>query len=477
MNFPSIDLPVSNWRSGIRKTILFSIFIALTVNAAAQNDSIRYDLSLSGLASSGRYSPFWLQSNQYGKISADPFSTNLMGGISKEYGNKNKLFDYGFKADLLVQLDKKSTIYFHELYAKARFSVFDMAIGAREEHYGNQDSTLSAGGFLFSKNARPIPKIFAGIEHFTAIPFTFSFIEIKGGLSHGWFTDNIYTTGSFLLHNFLYGRIGGKLPVHIQYGLDHVAEWGGYGAAYGQQPSSLKDFINVLKGHSGGSSGEAINALGNHIISQSIRLDADISDFKLAAYWQNISEDGPIRMIGNTMNAPDGLGGFSIRNKNFPFIKGILYEYLQTTDQSGPYHDKDGMVYGGSDSYFQNYVYNNGWSYYSRIIGTPFISSAVYNKNGEVYTLNNRVIVHHFGVEGSICEYNYKAMASFSKNYGTYGVPKYAQNTSTLLEINKQFPQFQNIEISCSLGADFGQLYGNSTGLLISVRKRGSLFK
>ena len=78
MNFPSIDLPVSNWRSGIRKTILFSIFIALTVNAAAQNDSIRYDLSLSGLASSGRYSPFWLQSNQYGKISADPFSTNLM---------------------------------------------------------------------------------------------------------------------------------------------------------------------------------------------------------------------------------------------------------------------------------------------------------------------------------------------------------------------------------------------------------------
>jgi hypothetical protein len=447
------------------------------VGLFAQNDTIHYDLSLAGLVSTGQFSPFWLQSYQYGKVSANPFSTNLMGGISKEYGNKKKLFDYGFKADLLVQVDKKSTIYFHELYAKARFSIFDMAIGAREEHYGNQDSTLSGGGFLFSKNARPIPKVFVGIERFTTIPFTFSLIEIKGGISHGWFTDNIYTTNMLLHHKFLYGRLGGKLPVHIQYGLDHVAEWGGNVPGYGQQPTQLKDFLIIYKGKAGGSAGEAINALGNHIISQSIKLEVDLKNYKLAAYWQNISEDGPIRLIGNTMNSPDGLGGFSIKSRKKGYITGILYEYLQTTDQSGPYHDKDGMVYGGSDSYFYNYVYNNGWSNYSRIIGTPFISSAVYNKNGEVYTLNNRVIVHHFGVEGSICGYNYKALTSFSKNYGTYGIPKYAKNTSTLLEINKQFPQFQNIELSCSLGADFGQLYGNSTGLLISVRKRGNLLK
>ncbi|MDO9153042.1 MAG: hypothetical protein Q7U47_04935, partial [Paludibacter sp.] len=45
----------------------------------------------------------------------------------------------------------------------------------------------------------------------------------------------------------------------------------------------------------------------------------------------------------------DGLFGFSVKNKKFPVIQGFLYEYLTTTDQSGPYHDKDGMIYGGND--------------------------------------------------------------------------------------------------------------------------------
>ena len=334
--------------------------------------------------------------------------------------------------------------------------------------------------YYFRKTAVPIPKISAGIEQFTIVPFTFNLLEIKGGLSHGWFTDNIYTTGLLFHHKYLYGRLGGKLPVHIQYGLDHVAQWGGTTPGQGQQPLGLKNYLSIFLGHSGGSDaslGEQINTLGNHIISQSMKLDIDISDYKIAAYWQNISEDGPIRFIGNTMNATDGLWGISIKNKNFHLVKGLLYEYLNTTDQSGPYHDKDGLVYGGADSYFNNYVYNNGWSYYSRIIGTPFITSALYNRNGEVYTLNNRMKVHHFGIEGDMSGYKYKALASFSKNYGTYSTPTNIQNTSTLLEINKQFPQLNDWEIGCSIGGDFGKLFGNSAGMLVSVRKRGNLFR
>jgi len=465
----------------LRKVCSLAVFLFVINSVYAQSDTIKYDVSVSGVTSSGSYSPFWLQSNQYGKISSSPSSAELLIGVNKEYGNQSKLFDYGFKANMLLQTDKSHTkIYFHELYAKARFSVFDMAIGFREEQFGNQDSTLSGGGLLFSKNTRPMPKISIGIERFTTVPFTFNFLEIKGGLSHGWFTDNIYATGLLLHHKYLYARIGGKLPVHFQYGLDHVAQWGGLVPGYGQQPTGIRNYIPVFLGQSGGSdasSGEQINTLGNHIISQSMKLDLDISDYKIAAYWQNISEDGPIRFIGNTMNASDGLWGISIKNKNFPYVKGILYEYLNTTDQSGPYHDKDGLIYGGADSYFINYVYNNGWSYHSRIIGTPFITSALYNKNGEVYTLNNRVKVHHFGIEGDIAGYKYKALTSFSKNYGTYSTPIDTQNTSALLEINKQFPQLNDLEIGCSIGADFGKLFGNSVGMMVSVRKRGNLFR
>ncbi|HEY5592334.1 MAG TPA: hypothetical protein VIK55_15130, partial [Paludibacter sp.] len=139
-------------------------------------------------------------------------------------------------------------------------------------------------------------------------------------------------------------------------------------------------------------------------------------------------------------------------------------------------HDKDGLIYGGADNYFNNGVYQTGWSYYSRTIGTPFITSPAYNKNGETYTLNNRVQVHHFGIEGDIVGYQYRALSSFSKNYGTYSSPIMKDNTSMLLEVKKQFPKLSNIEFGCSVAADFGTLFGNSVGCQFSIRKTGNLF-
>jgi hypothetical protein len=464
------------------KIVVLALIIMQSSLIFAQNDTIKYDVTLMGLTSTGVYSPFWLQSRQFGKISSHSNSADVMLGINKEYGNSGRLFDYGFKADLLLQTDKKNTnLYFHELYAKVRFSVFDLTVGSREEHLGNQDSTLSSGGLLFSQNARPMPKITAGIEHFTTIPFTFGLLEIKGALSHGWYTDDTYTLNQLLHHKYAYLRVGGKLPVHFQYGLDHVAQWGGNVPAHGEQPVNLNAYKSIFLGRSGGEDAtvnDQLNALGNHIISQSTRLDVDILDFKISGYWQNISEDGPIRIIYKSMNRPDGLWGITIRNRNFPFVKGILYEYLNTTDQSGPYHDKDGIVYGGADNYLNNGIYLSGWTYYSRTMGTPFITSPLYNTNGEISIINNRVQVHHFGIEGEVLGYNYKILSSFSKNYGSYNYPytEMKPSASVLLEVNKRIPKLANIDVSGSIGADFGTLYGNSAGCLISIRKTGDLF-
>ena len=465
----------------LKREISCILLLILPIFVFAQNDTIKYDVNLLGVASTGTYAPFWLQSKSYGKIASAPTSADLLVGISKDFGKSSKIFDYGFKTDFLVQTyQNKTNTYFHEYYAKARFLVFDLIVGAREDHLGNQDSTLSCGGFLFSENARPMPKIVIGIEHFTTVPYTLGLLEIKGALIHGWFTDNIVDQNVLLHHKYVYLKLGGKLPVHIQYGLDHVAQWGGYIPGWGQQPTGFQDYIDIFFGRSGGSNAnrsDQLNALGNHIISQSMKVDAEISDFKISGYWQNLSEDGPIRMIWNTMNLPDGLWGVSIRNKNFPFIKGILYEYLNTTDQSGPYHDKDGLIYGGADNYF-NGEYNFGWSYFSRTIGTPFITSPVYNKNGAVSILNNRVQVHHFGIEGDICGFQYRGLASFSKNYGTYNGP-YAnvlKSTSVLFQLNKQFPKLANVDFGCSVAADFGTMYGNSVGIQFSIRKTGELF-
>ena len=179
------------------------------------------------------------------------------------------------------------------------------------------------------------------------------------------------------------------------------------------------------------------------------------------------------------MNIPDGLWGVSIRNENFPFVKGILYEYLNTTDQSGPYHDRDGVVYGGTDGYFYNGGYPMGWTYNLRTIGTPFITPPAL-KNGNYRPTNWRVQAHHFGIEGDIDKFNYKFITSLSYNYGVRFMPPYdemIQNTSMLLEVNKLFPKLLNLQFGCSVGADFGKLYGNSLGFQFSIKKSGNLFK
>jgi len=463
-----------------RAIVFFLIFLLLSTVAEAQKDTIKYEVGFTGVGSTGAYAPFWLQSDNYGQISASPNSANVNVGFSKDFNNKSAVFDYGFKADVLLQTyDNRTKAYFHEAYLKARLSVFDLIVGAREEHLGTQDSSLSCGGFLFSKNARPMPKITLGIERFTHVPFTKGYLEVKGAVAHGWFTDNIGGTNILLHHKYIYFRAGGSLPFHFQYGVDHVAQWGG-NVPGGQQPTSLSDYLKIVMGGSGGSSAletDQINALGNHIISQSMKVEYCISDFTMSGYWQNISEDSP-KFMANTMNKPDGLWGVVIRNNKFHIIKGLVYEYLNSTDQSGPFHEKDGIVYGGADNTFNNGIYQNGWTYFSRTIGTPFISSPVYNKNGGVSVVNNRVQVHHIGLDGEVQGYQYKALCSFSKNYGGYYTPypEMIRNTSLLLEVKKQFPDFFNIELGCSVGADIGKLYGNSVGCMVSVRKRGNFF-
>lgn len=473
--------------------ILFFLFcLGLTAGLKAQN-AIYYEAGTSAIASSGETAPFWLHSNKYGMYSASPYSSTTHLTIGKDFRQDKKLFKYAFKANGQFRADEAGgKFYFQELYAKLRLSVFDLTIGAREEHFGNQDPILSSGGFLYSGNSRPMPKIAVGIEEFTTIPYTRSFIEVKGGLSHGWFNENRYIENALLHHKYAYIRLGGNLPVNFQYGLEHAAQWGGTHPDYGKQAIGFDDFMRVFFGKGGGENSnpnEQNNTLGNHIISQSMRLDIKLSGFTISGYWQNLNEDPPIRPIWNSMNIPDGLWGVSIRQSKIPFVSGLLYEYLNTTDQSGPYHDKDGIIYGGNDDYFANYIYKSGWTYRGRIIGTPFITPPYKDQNNNLIAYNNRVKVHHFGLNGDIFGFQYRALASFSKSFGTNKVPfaEPMESTSLLLEVNKPFPKLFNLEFGCSIATDRGKMPaidqnvikngGNTFGACITVKKRGTIFK
>lgn len=445
-------------------------------SADTGRDTLFYEGKWGGVVSSGRFAPFWLSTNTYGTVSPYPFSTYLRAGIDKPAVRDARWWDYSYGLDLVGGVDSRSWYgRVVSLFGHVRLWCFDISAGWRPHDYGNQDYDLSAGGFLFSRNAPTMPEVSVGIDKYTAFPFTYGYLEVKGAIRHAWSTDRLGAVGALVHHKYIGVRLGGKLPVTINYEFHHVAQWGGRSEKYGELGSSIHDFWTIFRAASGGvNSSDQINALGNHIGSQMLGIDFRLKGWHLKAYWQNIFEDGPVRPIWNTMNIYDGLWGVSLKQSSWPFISGILYEFLATTDQSGPVHDMDGVVFGGNDSYFNNSIYTQGWTHYAHTIGTPFITSPIYTSS--LSTLNNRTFTHHVALKGDIYGFEYTLRYSHSKNYGTYGKYLYSYNNGCLLSVNKTVAKAWNLNFGLSVAADFGSQFGNSVGAMITVAKRGIIY-
>ena len=441
-------------------------------------DTLLYVGGVNVISSSGSAAPTWLQANRNGEISALPHSGNLSLGIQKNATRPNRWYDYDFGVVLTGRIagsqlsatprQIEGTGFFSQLYAHVRLYIVDITAGIKPEYWGAGDEELSSGSLLFSQNAHPIPRISIGLERWTPIPGLFGYAELKGGLTHGWLGDQSETVkGTLLHHKYIGGRLGGKLPVNVSYEFHHVAQWGGYSSVYGDLGNDLHAFKTAFLVQSGGTmANDQINAQGNHIGFQQLALDVKGEGWKVTAYWQVMQEDGPIRFIGTTMNNKDGLWGVSATQSRWPFIQGVTYEFLHTTDQSGPFHDKDGCVYGGADNYYTNSIYRQGWSYYGRIIGTPLLSLS-----------NNRVMAHHVGVKGDIYGYRYRVMVTYADNYGTYNSQERSHNTAVLLEVRKHVEQAWGLDFGVALGGDFGTQWGNRFGAQVTISKRGIITK
>lgn len=450
-------------------------------------DTLRYSLGMSAVASSGKFAPFWLQTNQNGDVSSSPYSGNLSAGVYKEAVHPERWWDFDFAVQMTGRLQSRiadspfsihqriGTGYFNLAYAHVRLYIFDITAGIKPMIYETQDTLLTSGSLLFSGNGQPVPRISIGIDRYVSFPGCYGYFETKFGITHAWVPDNIYMKGSFLHHKFIGVRFGGRLPINISYEFHHAAQWGGINPEFGDIGSDWHSFINVLLVRSGGvMPNDQLNAQGNHVCSQQLMLTGKWPGWEISAYWQNVNEDN-IEFIGWGQNKPDGLWGISLKQNRWPFIQGVTYEFLNTTDQSGPWHDRDGLCYAGDDKYYRNYVFENGWSYFYRTMGTPFITSPLYNEDGTLHTLNSRVRVHHLGVRGDIYGFRYVFKASYARNYGNDNTsrPVLSDNTALLLEVQKHVEQAWGLDFGVRLAADFGSQWGNQFGAQITVRKKG----
>lgn len=458
--------------------LIVSLFVALPALAwdwwplpmAAPDtchDRLFYVGQINILSSSGTEAPYLLQTNRHGTISSAPHSGSLALGIIKPATRPNRWFDYDFAAVLAGRLQSSGTLgtgYFEQLYAHARLYIVDLTIGIRPHSFA-ADPELTMGHFLFSDNAHPVPRISIGFDRWTPIPGLYGYLDIKGGLTHGWLDDNNpFVSRTYLNHAYVAGRVGGKLPLNISYEFHHAAQWGGHSATAGDLGNRISDFWHILTAQkSGGTTrNETLGREGNHIGMQQLTVTVKGTDWHIDFYWQYINEDGPLRFIGGGKNNRDGIWGAHFEQTRWSYLQAFTLEFTNTTDQSGPFHDKDGIVFGGDDSYFANGVYAQGWTYFSRTIGLPLITQ-----------MNNRVMAGYFGVKGDIYGFRYRFVAQHTENWGTYRMPSRSHNTALMLEVQKHVEKAWGMDFSISLASDIGNQFGNTFGALITIRKQG----
>jgi hypothetical protein len=160
--------------------------------------------------------------------------------------------------------------------------------------------------------------------------------------------------------------------------------------------------------------------------------------------------------------------------RNFT-VDAVTFELLYTKSQGGS-EATDGNDLRGKDDYFNNAQVRDGWSYYGRGLGTPFITPQSENswpRYADFFTNNNRVWVTHLGVKGNLKDVEWITKLSFSSNDGTYDqpLPGNTYQFSGILTVCKPIKWFGGSTLKASIATDSGKLFKNATGAMLAIRK------
>jgi len=490
--------------------LFFTSFPLFSQNESMKKTSIDYRLETLGAIAYQSTTPFWIHNNTQGVIPLEANHALLMGSVSGyHYLKKNIRIEAGI--NIVGGTEGKITdsigtsrpgAFFQQLYAAVTYRALKLTIGAKPVDHSILDRSLSSGDFSFSANARPVPEINLQIPDYITVPYTKDYLQIKGDFAFGKFMDDAYTRNvkavktiyaqNVLLHHksifFSVKEPSGKIPLRFIFGIEDCAQWGGWSSKYASLSQSTHDFFRIIAGSGGGEDaplGEQINRLGNHLGTYSFRLGYTFLPAEFAIYKQHFFDDNSGMEYANWS---DGIWGFECNFFKQSYLKKIVFEYIHTTNQSGPFHFPfhkqfpPGMKarIGGGDSYYNHGIYPSGWSYFGRAIGNPLLTSPEYNRDGTVIFKNNRIQALHGGVQGHVSpDLSYRIIGTAIYGYGTMKNPFLSRKygISGLFECNYSFPKEKSWEIGIQLAADKGSLYGNNIGGLLRIAKTGTIIK
>jgi len=437
-------------------TLLFISISYFSLNA----QQIKYEGfgSLTGIVYSQDKSPFWIHSNQRGRIDeTSNVSAYFSGKATYQFSRHARLelglgglFHDGYTDKL--QLDE-SYLMLENYWLKAY-------AGRKQKEVLYNGLSASNQNILWSLNARPLPGISLSLKNPVSI-------SKKAGLSidatlEEFITDDDRYVENTRIHHKSFHVIFDKINnFKVKAGLQHFVQWGGTSPDFGELPSSFGDYVDVFTGNEGEDTvgGQEANALGNHLGSYEVYLTTSVNDYKVEILYNHLFEDGSGRVLRNT---PDGRYGIFVKSPDSDnLVNSVMYEFYYTRDQSD-----DDITTDGNDNYFNNNLYRSGWTYENRILGVPFITLDV----DRFRINNNKIIVHHVGLSGMVGELPYKFLTSYRKNYGAKGS---SFKESTILSTYLDLKVWQDtFDVNLQLGADLNSIAAPNFGAGLQISKK-----
>ena len=493
--------------------ILSTAFLMLSTTAKAQDTlktRITYDLTAETAVGTGDYTAFQLATNRHHVLSTRANTAYLRGAINISHAfNKNLTLSGGLDAIASVHANHKA--YLQQCFVNLTWKSFFVEIGSREQNQVVRDNLLSSGSFVKGTNAKPIPQIHVGTNGFWNVPYTKGWVQINFDFGYGKFLDGnyreqrfndaqdvneSYAKGIYYHQKHLYIRTNPTKRFFAMVGIEHAVQFGGTNYSYidgvltaKNKPHNLKAFWKVIipKGDSKYFENEALEdwVYGNHIGVMTYQIGWNIDEnHQVQAYLDNPFEDGSGVRKGNGW---DGLWGLQYSNKSSgrQYVRGAVFEYFQSTNQSGPLHWDRGdypepirnqitSQVTGNDNYY-NHQFYNGYSHYGMTPGNALIMSPIYNKDGYTGYRDNRVKAWHLGVNGEITDrISYLVKGSYREGWGTYFVPLSSKHHSfdAMLQGSYHVGPWQ---FSAAYAFDKGNIYGDCSTFNFKINFHGKI--
>lgn len=461
----------------------------------------------------GTFAPYYMMSNRFGAVTQR--NTYLTGITVGEHLHTSKRFQWswGVETSFAAQSSARYGLYdkeaeewtahkvtprwfwLQQAFVSVQYRSVFLTAGLKETGSALLSDELSSGDLTWGANARPMPGVRIGLEHFVDVPYTKKWLQVDVNVFIGKPQDDYWlkrhynyynyfiTTGRWNSYRRLYFRVAPLEKLSVTLGMQAATQICGTQRMYKdgnmietvRSPFDFDSFVNMLIPRQGDD-----YYVGNHLGSWDMMARYRLPSGKvLKVYFQWPWEDGS--GIGKK-NGWDGLWGLEYQSARRSFISGAVIEYLDFTNQSGPLHwdpeDNTGTSLKGeatgADDYYNNYYYN-GYAYLGMSQGTPFLRSPIYNTDGYMRFTDTRVKGVHMAVKGYLTNnWSYRIMASWRKSYGDGYIPRVrtVEAVCWMAECDYDLGGLGIVLLKAQVGMDSGRMFGNNFGAGLGLKIR-----